>query len=59
MININEISYDVCRNAINSFFSRDIYLVNQAIETYDEIQKMEEQLQEAICSYAYLHGKSF
>lgn len=58
MIEINERSYGACHKAINSFFSGDVYLANQAIEDYDEIQKAEEHLQEAICNYAYLHGKS-
>lgn len=56
---INEQSYGACHKAINSFFSRDVYLANEVMETYDEIQKAEEKLQEVICSYAYLHGKSF
>ncbi|MEM2875417.1 MAG: hypothetical protein QXL67_00465, partial [Candidatus Bathyarchaeia archaeon] len=59
IIEINERSYSVCHVAINSFFSGDMDLANQAIEIYDEIQKTEEQLQEAICSHAYLHDKSF
>ncbi len=59
MLRINESSYGVCHKAVNSLFSSDIDLANQAMETYDEIQKTEEQLQEAICNHAYLHGKSF
>jgi len=59
MIKINERAYGVCHMAVNSFFSNDIELANQAIDIYSEIQKTEEQLQEAICSHAYLHDKSF
>lgn len=59
MIKINERSYGVCHEAINSFFSSDVDLANQAIGTYNEIQKTEEQLQEAVCNQVYLHGKSF
>lgn len=59
IIEINEHSYKLCHEAINSFFSSDIQLANQAIETYLEIQQMEEKLQEKICSSAYLHGKNF
>ena len=37
----------------------DIQLANKAIETYREIQRTEEMLQERVCSSAYLHGKNF
>lgn len=59
MIEINERAYSVCHMAVNSFFSTDADLANQTIEKYDDIQKAEEQLQEDICSHAYLLGKSF
>ena len=59
MVKINERAYGVCHMAINSFFSNDIDLANQAIDAYSEIQKTEELLQESICNHAYLHGKSF
>ena len=59
IIEINERSYGMCHEAINSFFSMDIQLANKAIETYQEIQQTEETLQERVCSSAYLHGKSF
>ena len=59
IIEINERSYGMCHEAINSFFSMDIQLANKAIETYHEIQQTEETLQERVCSSAYLHGKSF
>lgn len=58
-IAISERSYGLCHDAINSFFSSDIQVANQAIETYHEIQQTEEKLQERICSSAYLHGKNF
>jgi phosphate uptake regulator len=59
IIEINERSYGMCHEAINSFFSGDIQLANKAIETYHEIQQMEEMMQERVCSSAYLHGKNF
>jgi phosphate uptake regulator len=59
LIEINERSYGMCHEAINSFFSSDIQLANKAIETYHEIQQTEETLQERVCSSAYLHGKNF
>jgi phosphate uptake regulator len=59
IIEINERSYGMCHEAINSFFSMDIQMANKAIETYNEIQKTEEMLQERICSSAYLQGKNF
>lgn len=59
IIEINERSYGICHEAINSFFSMDIQLANKAIETYHEIQQTEEMLQERVCSSAYLHGKNF
>lgn len=59
IIEINERSYGMCHEAINSFFSGDIQLANKAIETYHEIQQIEEMLQERVCSSAYLHGKNF
>jgi hypothetical protein len=37
----------------------DIQMANKAIETYNEIQKTEEMLQERVCSSAYLQGKNF
>jgi len=58
-IAINELSYGLCHEAINSFFSSDIQLANKAMETYHEIQEIEEKLQERICSSAYLHRKNF
>jgi phosphate uptake regulator len=58
-IAINESSYGLCHEAINSFFSSDIQMANKAIETYHEIQQTEEKLQERICSSAYLHRKNF
>jgi phosphate uptake regulator len=59
IIDINERSYGMCHEAINSFFSMDIQLANKAIETYQDIQRTEEMLQERVCSSAYLHGKNF
>lgn len=59
IVKINERAYGVCHMAVNSFFSNNIELANQAIDIYIEIQNTEEQLQEAICSHAYLHGRSF
>ena len=59
IIEINERSYGVCHEAINSFFSMDIQLANKAIETYQEIQQTEEMLQERVCNSAYLHEKNF
>ncbi|MCW4016163.1 MAG: hypothetical protein NWF06_07330, partial [Candidatus Bathyarchaeota archaeon] len=59
IIEINERAYGMCHEAINSFFSMDIQLANKAIETYHEIQRTEEMLQERVCSSAYLHGKNF
>ncbi|MCW4035488.1 MAG: phosphate uptake regulator PhoU [Candidatus Bathyarchaeota archaeon] len=58
-IAINERAYALCHQAINSFFSSDIQAANQAIESYHEIQKVEEQLQERVCGSAYLRGKNF
>lgn len=58
-IAINERSYGLCHEAINSFFSSDIEVANKAIETYYNIQQTEEKLQEKICSSAYLHRKNF
>jgi len=58
-IAINERSYGLCHEAINSFFSSDVQVANRAIETYHDIQQTEEKLQEKICSSAYLHGKNF
>jgi len=59
IITINEQSYGMCHEAINSFFSMDIQLANKAIETYHNIQQTEEALQERVCSSAYLHQKNF
>jgi len=59
IIDINERTYGLCHEAINSFFSMDLQLANKAIETYHEIQRTEEMLQERVCSSAYLHGKNF
>ena len=59
IVDINERSYGMCHEAINSFFSMDIKLANKAIEAYQEIQQTEEMLQERVCSSAYLHGKNF
>ncbi|PVX26579.1 MAG: hypothetical protein CW691_01035 [Candidatus Bathyarchaeum sp.] len=59
IIEVNERSYGMCHEAINSFFSSDIQMANKAIETYQEIQRTEEMLQERVCSSAYLHGKNF
>ena len=59
IIDINERSYGMCHEAINSFFSMDIQLANKAMETYHEISQTEEMLQERVCSSAYLHGKNF
>ena len=59
IIEINERSYGICHEAINSFFSMDIQQANKAIENYKEIQNIEEKLQERVCSSAYLHGKNF
>jgi phosphate uptake regulator len=59
IVEINERTYGLCHEAINSFFSMDIQLANKAIETYNEIQQTEEKLQERVCSSAYLHGKNF
>jgi len=54
---MNEQSYGLCHEAINSFFSMDILLAHKAIETYNEIQQIEDTLQERVCSSAYLHEK--
>jgi phosphate uptake regulator len=59
IVDINERSYGMCHEAMNSFFSMDIQLANKAIDTYHEIQRNEEMLQERVCSSAYLHGKNF
>ena len=59
IVEINERAFGMCHEAINSFFSMDMQLANKAIETYIEIQKTEEMLQERVCSSAYLHGKNF
>jgi len=59
IVEINERAYGMCHEAINSFFSKDIQQANKAIETYHEIQRNEENLQERVCSSAYLHGKKF
>ena len=59
MIKINEDSYAVCHKAINSFFSNNAELANEAIEDYLKVQKAEEKIQERICTHAYLHSKSF
>jgi phosphate uptake regulator len=59
IVDINERSYGLCHEAINSFFSMDIQLANKAIDTYHEIQRTEEMLQERVCGSAYLHGKNF
>jgi phosphate uptake regulator len=52
-------AHDIIKQAINSFFSSDIELANQAMENYQALQDAEEQIQEAICSHAYLKHKSF
>lgn len=59
IIEISERSYGICSKAVDSFFSNDINLASHAIENYNEIQKAEEQLQEAICRHTYLHSRSF
>lgn len=59
IIEMNEQSYGICHEAINSFFSMDILLAHKAIETYKQIQQIEDTLQERVCSSAYLHEKNF
>ena len=52
IVEINERTYGMCHEAINSFFSMDIQLANKAIAAYQEIQQTEEMLQERVCSSA-------
>ena len=59
ILELSKSSYGICHKAITSFFSSDINLANEAIETYSRIQKEEEELQRKICAHAYLHKKSF
>ena len=59
ILELSKSSYGICHRAIASFFSNDINLANEVIETYSKIQKIEEELQKRICSHAYLHRKSF
>ena len=59
ILELSKNSYGICHKAIASFFSSDINLANEAIETYSKIQKKEEELQKKICAHAYLHRKSF
>jgi len=59
ILKISESAYGICHKAMNGLFSSDIELANKTIEEYNDLQKMEEQLQERICSHAYLRGKDF
>ena len=59
ILELSKSSYSICHKAVASFFSSDINLANEVIETYSKIQKREEELQKRICSHAYLHRKSF
>jgi len=59
ILKLSKSSYGICHKAITSFFSGDINLANEAIETYSRVQKEEEELQKKICAHAYLHKKSF
>ena len=59
ILELSKSSYGICHKAVTSFFSGDINLANEAIETYGRIQKEEEELQRKICTHAYLHKKSF
>ena len=56
---ISNRAHDIVKESINSFFSSDIELANQVMENYHALQATEEQIQEAICSHAYLKDKSF
>ena len=56
---LSDNAYSVVEQAINSLFSRDIEVANQAIENYTNLQGTEEEIQETICSHAYLREKSF
>ena len=59
ILKISENAHAIAHKAVNSLFSSDIELANKTIEEYNTLQKMEEQLQEKICSHAYLRGKAF
>ena len=59
ILELSKSSYSICHKAIASFFSSNLNLANEVIETYSKIQKREEELQKRICSHAYLHRKSF
>jgi len=59
ILELSKSSYGICHKAIASFFSSDINLANESIETYSKVQKEEEELQRKICTHAYLHKKSF
>lgn len=56
---ISDEAFSISHKAMNSLFSNDIELATKTMQEYEEIQKNEEQLQEKICSHAYLRGKSF
>ena len=59
ILSLSEKTYSICHRAMNSLFSSDIKLANKVIEDYNDLQKVDDQLQENICSHAYLKGKSF
>jgi len=56
---ISDEAFSISHKAMNSLFSNDIELATKTIQEYEAIQKTEEELQEKICSHAYLQGKSF
>lgn len=56
---LSDNTYNIIEQSIDSLFSSDIELANQVIENYTTLQNTEEQIQEAICSHAYLQRKSF
>jgi phosphate uptake regulator len=56
---ISDEAVSISHKAMNSLFLNDIELATNTIQEYETIQKDEEELQEKICSHAYLLGKSF
>jgi len=58
-LKLSENAYSIYHKAMNSVFSSEIELANKAIDDCANLQKMEEKLQERLCSETYLKGKSF
>jgi phosphate uptake regulator len=56
---LSDNTYSLIEQSISSLFSSDIKLANQVMDNYNSLQDTEEQIQEAICSHAYLREKSF